>query len=155
MEKYGRAFNHPEHLIFFKGSAGALEALQHFKEIAAEQEGATTVRGKWDGCIHKDTVLKTNQGDLTIETVINKYKEDALSITVYGRDLQSGKDQEVPIIGTSVTTGVKEWVEITLENGGTLKLTEDHEVFTTNRGWVAAGELTSDDDIAELLNTKQ
>lgn len=49
MEKYGRAFNHPEHLIFFKGSSGALEALGHFKEIATEQEGATTVRGKWDG----------------------------------------------------------------------------------------------------------
>jgi flavodoxin len=49
MEKYGRAFNHPEHLIFFKGSAGALEALSHFKEIATEQPGATTVRGKWDG----------------------------------------------------------------------------------------------------------
>jgi len=49
MEKYGRAFNHPEHLIFFKGSAGAIEALSHFKEIAGESEGATTVRGKWDG----------------------------------------------------------------------------------------------------------
>lgn len=49
MEKYGRAFNHPEHLIFFKGSKGALEALSHFKEIASEPEGSTTVRGKWDG----------------------------------------------------------------------------------------------------------
>jgi hypothetical protein len=49
MEKYGRAFNHPEHLIFFKGSGGAIEALTHFKEIADETEGATTVRGKWDG----------------------------------------------------------------------------------------------------------
>jgi hypothetical protein len=49
MEKYGRAFNHPEHLIFFKGSKGAIEALNHFKEIASEGQGATTVRGKWDG----------------------------------------------------------------------------------------------------------
>ncbi len=49
MERYGRAFNHPEHLVFFKGAKGTLEALQHFKEIASEQSGATTVRGKWDG----------------------------------------------------------------------------------------------------------
>lgn len=49
MEKYGRAFNHPEHLVFFKGSKGALEALNHFKEIATEKPGASTVRGKWDG----------------------------------------------------------------------------------------------------------
>ena len=49
MEKYGRPFNHPEHLVFFKGSNGTLEALQHFKEISSETEGATTVRRKWDG----------------------------------------------------------------------------------------------------------
>lgn len=49
MEKYGRAFNHPEHLVFFKGSAGTLEALSHFKEIADETPGKTTIRRKWDG----------------------------------------------------------------------------------------------------------
>ena len=49
MEKYGRAFNHPEHLVFFKGSAGTIEALSHFKEIAEEKEGATSIRRKWDG----------------------------------------------------------------------------------------------------------
>ena len=49
MEKYGRPFNHPEHLVFFKGAAGTLEALNHFKEIASEKEGKTTVRRKWDG----------------------------------------------------------------------------------------------------------
>ena len=49
MEKYGRPFNHPEHLVFFKGSAGTLEALNHFREIASEKSGATTVRRKWDG----------------------------------------------------------------------------------------------------------
>jgi flavodoxin len=49
MEKYGRPFNHPEHLVFFKGSAGTLEALSHFKEIADEKPGATTIRRKWDG----------------------------------------------------------------------------------------------------------
>ena len=49
MEKYGRAFNHPEHLVFFKGTAGTLEALNHFKELAAEKGGGTTLRRKWDG----------------------------------------------------------------------------------------------------------
>jgi hypothetical protein len=49
MEKYGRPFNHPEHLVFFVGSDGTLEALNHFKEVAAEKAGSTTVRRKWDG----------------------------------------------------------------------------------------------------------
>jgi len=49
MEKYGRAFNHPEHLVFFKGLNGTLEALNHFKEIAQEKPGKTSIRRKWDG----------------------------------------------------------------------------------------------------------
>ena len=49
MAKYGRPFNHPEHLVFFKGASGTLEALNHFKEIAGEKDGNTTVRKKWDG----------------------------------------------------------------------------------------------------------
>jgi hypothetical protein len=49
MAKYGRPFNHPEHLVFFKGARGTLEALNHFKEIVSEKEGKTTVRRKWDG----------------------------------------------------------------------------------------------------------
>lgn len=49
MEKYGRAFNHPEHLVFFKGLRGTLEALGHFKEMASEKSGKTTIRRKWDG----------------------------------------------------------------------------------------------------------
>lgn len=46
---YGRAFNHPEHLVFFYGVEGTLEALQHFQEIVTEKPGKTTVRKKWDG----------------------------------------------------------------------------------------------------------
>lgn len=47
-KKLGRAFNHLEDLVFFHGSKGTLEALQHLKDVATE-EGAKTVRMKWDG----------------------------------------------------------------------------------------------------------
>lgn len=47
-KKLGRAFNHLEDLVFFHGSAGTLEALDHIKEIATV-EGAQSVRMKWDG----------------------------------------------------------------------------------------------------------
>ena len=43
---YGRAFNHPEHLVFFYGVEGTLEALQHFQEIVTEKPGKTSVRKK-------------------------------------------------------------------------------------------------------------
>jgi hypothetical protein len=47
-KKLGRAFNHLEDLVFFHGSAGTMEALEHIREIATEA-GAKTVRMKWDG----------------------------------------------------------------------------------------------------------
>jgi hypothetical protein len=47
-KKLGRAFNHLEDLVFFHGSAGTMEALEHIREIATD-EGSQSVRMKWDG----------------------------------------------------------------------------------------------------------
>lgn len=47
-KKLGRAFNHVEDLVFFHGTDGVIEALEHIKELAT-QEGAESVRMKWDG----------------------------------------------------------------------------------------------------------
>lgn len=46
--KLGRAFNHLEDLVFFHGTQGAIEALQHLKDLATD-EGSKSVRMKWDG----------------------------------------------------------------------------------------------------------
>jgi len=47
-KKLGRAFNHLEDLVFFYGTEGTIEALDHLKEIATE-EGSKSIRMKWDG----------------------------------------------------------------------------------------------------------
>lgn len=47
-KKLGRAFNHLEDLVFFHGSAGTMEALEHLKEITSEA-GSKSIRMKWDG----------------------------------------------------------------------------------------------------------
>jgi|TARA_R100000081_G_scaffold89563_1_gene62672 hypothetical protein len=44
----GRAFNHLEDLVFFYGSAGTIEALEHLKDFATA-EGSNSIRMKWDG----------------------------------------------------------------------------------------------------------
>ena len=46
--KLGRAFNHLEDLVFFYGSQGTIEALEHLKDMNTEQ-GSSSVRMKWDG----------------------------------------------------------------------------------------------------------
>ena len=47
-KKLGRAFNHLEDLVFFHGSSGTMEALEHLKELATAA-GSKTLRMKWDG----------------------------------------------------------------------------------------------------------
>jgi hypothetical protein len=47
-KQLGRAFNHLEDLVFFHGTAGTREALQHIRDFATA-EGAGSIRMKWDG----------------------------------------------------------------------------------------------------------
>jgi hypothetical protein len=47
-KQLGRAFNHLEDLVFFYGTSGTLEALQHIKDFATA-EGSGSIRMKWDG----------------------------------------------------------------------------------------------------------
>lgn len=45
-KKLGRAFNHLEDLVFFYGSSGTQEAVDHLKEI---NKDSSSIRMKWDG----------------------------------------------------------------------------------------------------------
>jgi|TARA_R110000868_G_scaffold76399_1_gene219720 hypothetical protein len=47
-KQLGRAFNHLEDLVFFYGSDGTIEALEHLKDIATDS-GSQSIRMKWDG----------------------------------------------------------------------------------------------------------
>lgn len=47
-KQLGRAFNHLEDLVFFYGSDGTIEALEHLKDMASES-GGRSIRMKWDG----------------------------------------------------------------------------------------------------------
>ena len=47
-KQLGRAFNHLEDLVFFHGAEGAIEALEHLREMATEK-GSQSIRMKWDG----------------------------------------------------------------------------------------------------------
>jgi len=47
-KQLGRAFNHLEDLVFFYGSDGTIEALEHLKDVASDS-GSQSIRMKWDG----------------------------------------------------------------------------------------------------------
>ena len=102
----------------------------------------TDTQTKIDGCVHEDTVIMTNLGERTIL--------DLEGVThVMGHDFDSNLDKMVVLTGENSLDGNKKWVEIVLEHGS-IKVTEDHEVYTTNRGWVEARELVPGDDIKQI-----
>jgi hypothetical protein len=146
----GREFQHIEDLTYIHGPQGALKAIERLAQITQD---SSHLEVKWDGCIDPDLILKTNLGALRIEEVIDRHQQGE-HIMVMAYDEDSNKDCMIAVDLSTKRHGNKLWVEIELENGDILRLTADHEVFTTNRGWVEAQDLTEDDDIKELSENK-
>lgn len=146
---------HVEDSVLYGGVDGTRQAINALRDmrnmLAGHTDSKTNVTVKWDGCVHEDTVVYTNMGEMTISEIVNSPHLWS-DIKVMGKDLESSiqVDKFVELYSGTSNKGLKNWIELELENGSTLKLTEDHEVHTTNRGWVKAGDLTEDDDITEL-----
>lgn len=147
---------HIEDIVFNEGVTGTRKAIKFLLDLrdmlAGNSRKSVNLTTKWDGCIHEDTIILTNMGEMTVKEI---YERPDLwrELKVMGKELNSPLqyDHFVPLIEAfHHENGTKEWVEITLANGEVLKMTEDHEVHTTNRGWVQAKDLTENDDITEL-----
>jgi hypothetical protein len=147
---------HLEDDIFLTGYDGAMNSIRFAREVVRSLSSNTNtqlnVSMKWDGCVHADTIIVTDKGSIPISVVVERMNKGE-EFLVFGKNLQEPNSNEMnimtPIIANNVSDGTKKWVEIHLENGESIKLTEDHEVHTKNRGWVPAGELTENDDITE------
>lgn len=118
--------------------------------LAGNSASKVTATVKWDGCLHEDTVVLTSNGDMTIKEIVER--EDLWGeLEIKGKHLNSPMQYDAfcLLLAGNVSDGTKDWVEVSLEDGSSIRLTHDHEVHTT-RGWVKAGELLDGDDISEL-----
>jgi ribonucleoside-diphosphate reductase alpha chain len=86
-------------------------------------------------CLAGDTMISTSKGDIRIKDLCEKPFE------VVGGD---GELHEVP---PAFCTGVKSVYKLKTKSGFSVCLTEGHRVFTSNRGDVAAKDLTKEDNI--------
>jgi hypothetical protein len=137
---------HVEDFVFNHGVNGtrhAMALIHATHQHIHNKESPVRLRTKIDGCVHADTILNTDRGEMTIHELGN----NAEVKYVLCHDFDTNTDKFVEILDYMTSYSEKEWVKIELDNGEHLILTEDHEVYTMNRGWVAAGELLSDDDI--------
>lgn len=143
---------HIEDSVLYGGIEGtrqAITALRSLRDmLAGKSDQKVGVTVKWDGCVHPDTILFTNKGEVTISELIQSTDITA----VLAKDLCTGEDLMVPLYGKNQSIGEKNWVKIQLANNSELIVTEDHEIHTKNRGWVKAIDLTTEDDITEKLD---
>lgn len=144
---------HLEDEIIDKGVVGikiAINALSSlYGMLRGHADRGYSITTKWDGCIHPDHILQTDHGNLRIEDIIDRANLGE-QISVLSYDFSQHITVMSPITNAVKKTGNKKWIEIVLENDDCIRLTEDHEVYTTNRGWIEARNLDENDDIKEL-----
>jgi len=69
----------------------------------------------------------------------------------YVRSMKDGNVVWSPVLNAGQTGNVEELIEIELPSGKILRCTENHKIYTTNRGWVEAKDLLETDNLKECL----
>ena len=105
---------------------------------------------KMDGCCHEDTIIITEDGEMTIHEICDtKYSGKVLSF-----DLETNEVVYDGIVDYSIKKNVNNWFEIELEDSTTVKLTGNHKVWLPNlECYRRVDELTNDDEfLVEKFN---
>lgn len=93
-------------------------------------------------CLSGDTLIYTNMGKVSIKEIVdNKLELKVLTLNEKENTFEWKKIKDY------FNNGKKKLIEIELEDGNILKCTPEHEIYTKNRGWVKAIELTENDEL--------
>lgn len=141
---------HLEELILTNKKEGAQRAINYLSSMSdildSNTPKAINTTVKYDGCIHPETKLITPEGKLTIKEII----DSGTDVKVKAHNFETNTDVWVTAEKPRINNNNKDWIEIELENGEILRCTVDHEIYTTNRGWVEAQHLTENDELKLL-----
>lgn len=100
-----------------------------------------------DGCFTGDTKIKSLDGNTyTFEELVNNNIQE---LWVYSKD-EAGNVVPAKAINPRVTKETTELVELTFENGFTVRCTPDHRILLNNGTYKEAKDLTPDDSISSI-----
>jgi len=101
-------------------------------------------------CFPADQRVLTDRGLIPIGDLVRR-AADEQSFAVYTNDVTAQDQPQDRITATAPTrymiTGRNEILELRFSDGSRLRCTPGHRVWTANRGWVHAEELTEDDKV--------
>lgn len=109
--------------------------------------------GEWilstNPCVSGDTIVSTDKGDIIFTDLVSRIVsgEEIKALTY---NISTKENEYENIVFADKTRDAANIIQIELEDGKILKLTPDHKVYTSNRGYINASELTHDDDLIIL-----
>jgi hypothetical protein len=135
---------------FFEIDAATNSGKDSIRKIVEEIQ-YSTFSGKrriylFDECFTEDALLVTPEGTRSIRDLV----ESQYAGMVLSYDVTTRKSVWAPLEGW-FDQGVRDTVTLTFDNGVTVTVTREHLFYTTNRGWVEAGNLTDEDDVVDNL----
>lgn len=96
-------------------------------------------------CFSGETLVNTENG-------YKKIKNLKVGDLVYSKNMNTNNIELKPVDQIFKRLSPDTLIKITLESGKELEVTENHELFTINRGWVLAKDLTEEDELGDIYN---
>ena len=85
-----------------------------------------------------------------LSNIVSKFKNSNDELKIPSYNVQTGEIEVDFVDFADITQTNADVIQIELESGEKLNLTPDHKIFTENRGWVEAVDLTEDDILITL-----
>lgn len=134
---------------FIEVDAATNSGKDHVRRITEEAQFGTYSGQRriylFDECFTEDTMLVTPEGPQSIKDLV----ERRYTGLVLSYDVETKSQCWKSVTNWYDIEDERECLTLEFDNGIVLTITVDQEIFTTNRGWVVASDLTEEDDICE------
>jgi ribonucleotide reductase alpha subunit len=106
-------------------------------------------------CFTGDTLVHTDKGLVRFDELLSRTAAGE-SFGIYTHDATNPADPTDAVVLSThdhvAVTGTNEIVKLTFDNGMEVRCTPAHRIWTSNRGYVQADELTADDQVLSLAH---
>jgi hypothetical protein len=110
--------------------------------------GDAIIKVKDHGILQDGIIISEGtEYEIPLKMYVDNYIGPEESPLVLSYNTETREDEYSHVTGAMLTRANAEIITIELEDGETIKCTPDHKLFTTNRGYVEAKDLTEDDDV--------
>jgi len=129
------AYDYNEPGIFFKDRVNEYSNSSYYQKIESPNP-----------CLTESTKIATNMGDLSIKEIVDLFAKGE-KLSVLSLDIETNNVEYDTVVNALKTKENANVIKIEFDDNTFLELTPDHKVYTENRGFVKASQLTKEDII--------